>query len=167
MKWPGRESATRIRECNAQRVLEDQARVAMAHRPVTFSSYLAVVGISLIMLAAGVASVLEASKPLPHAGSLDAISVDDSRFAALKRALPAHGVVGYLSDVDPQGAGEADYYSAEYSLAPLQVSRRPDQEIVVGNFHTLYVSVALLQQYKLHFVQNFGAGVMLLRREPQ
>jgi hypothetical protein len=136
-------------------------------RPATFSSYLAAVGVALILLVAGATSVLEASKPFPHARTIDAISVDESRFEALKRALPAHGLIGYLSDVNPQSSGEADYYAAEYCLAPLRVSRQPDQELVVGNFRDPYSGVALAQRLKLRFVQNFGGGVMLLRREPQ
>jgi hypothetical protein len=139
----------------------------MAKRQATFSSHLAAVGVILILLVACAASVLEASLPFSHGRRMDAISFDQLRFESVKRALPAHGVIGYLSDSDPFDEGTGDYYTTEYSLAPLQVSRGSDHDLVIGNFRDLYAAAALIRQNRLAIVRDFGSGVLLLRRESQ
>ncbi len=106
-------------------------------------------------------------RPLSPASATDAITLEERRFDSVKRVLPAHGVIGYLSDINPQGEGEADYYVTEYSLAPLQVSQRPDHDIVVGNFRNVVAATAAIQQNRLRVAQDFGGGVLLLRHETQ
>ena len=85
---------------------------------------------------------------------------DEARFQALRTALPGLGKVGYLSDI--AGTDVAHYYLAQYSLAPVLVSSRPDQRTVVGNFSSLSAARALIEKHELNLVRDFGKGLLLL-----
>ena len=93
--------------------------------------------------------------PLPGRLSTDAVARrSDLRFAALKTALPAQGVVGYVGDSsDPV----ADYYLAQYALAPLVIDRSPNHPLVVGNFPAAPPAT----QDHLQLLTDFGNGVLL------
>ena len=82
----------------------------------------------------------------------------DQRFAALKVALPARGVVGYIGESSALARG--DYYLAEYALAPLVVDDSTNHRIVIGNFPSLG-SVPFAAK-NLQLVKDFGNGVLLL-----
>lgn len=102
-------------------------------------------------------SILRVVRDAPRPGypSTDDVSKrSDQRFAALKAALPSRGIVGYVGDSsDPV----ADYYLAQYALAPLVIDRSSDHALVIGNFPaSLHASVEHLQ-----LVTDFGNGVVL------
>lgn len=78
----------------------------------------------------------------------------DQRFAALKAALPPRGIVGYVGD----RGNLADYYLAQYALAPIVVDNSPNHPFVVGNFPTTPVPSTL----NLQLLKDFGNGVLLL-----
>lgn len=82
----------------------------------------------------------------------------DQRFAALKAALPEHGVVGYIGN---PGQSPGEYYLAQYALAPLVVDYSPDHPLVVGNFSKTSTSIPS----NLELVHDFGNGVQLLANE--
>lgn len=92
----------------------------------------------------------------------------EDRFRPLKSVLPAHGVVGYASD-NPQNsqAGLAEFYLAQYTLAPTIVSSSVASKgsLVVVNFHSTAPDLRTLQSLHLRLVQNFGAGVLLCRKD--
>jgi hypothetical protein len=100
--------------------------------------------------------------PLPTSLNNDKIaSRSDQRFAALKAMLPERGVVGYIGDPgrrDP-GNSAADYYLAQYALAPLVVDRSTKHPLVVGNFVDSPPMPAPASNLQL--VRDFGNGVML------
>jgi hypothetical protein len=79
----------------------------------------------------------------------------DQRFASLRAALPQQGVVGYIGETgDP-----ADYYLAQYALAPLVVDHSPNHPLVVGNFP---LSERMgTPSNSLQLVHDFGHGVLL------
>jgi len=82
----------------------------------------------------------------------------DQRFAALKAALPDRGVVGYIGESGTSGT--ADYYLAQYALAPLVVENSPNHALVMANFPSANpVSFAA----NLELVTDFGDGVLLFR----
>ena len=83
----------------------------------------------------------------------------EQRFAALKPALPQHGVVGYIGD----STTPADYYLAQYALAPLIVDHSPNHPLVIGNF--LLSSAPSVPSANLHLVRDFGNGVLLFANE--
>jgi len=78
----------------------------------------------------------------------------DQRFAALKAALPNRGVVGYVGESG--NVGLADYYLAQYELAPLVVERSGSHSLVIGNFHRKAEAPA-----NLRLIHDFGNGVLL------
>lgn len=89
--------------------------------------------------------------------SHDVANRSDLRFAALKAALPARGVVGYIGEPGPLARG--DYYLAQYALAPLVVDDSQHHAIVIGNFPN---STPAVTRDELRRVRDFGAGVLLL-----
>ena len=79
----------------------------------------------------------------------------DQRFAALRAALPQHGILGYIGNSgDP-----ADYYLAQYALAPLVVEHSPNHALVVGNFTGSQPRD--MSPNHLQLVKDFGNGVLL------
>lgn len=80
----------------------------------------------------------------------------DLRFAALKAELPKRGVVGYVGGTGDSSV--ADYYLAQYALAPLVVDESPNHTLVVGNFPA---SQAKATFFDLQLVREFGDGVIL------
>lgn len=88
-----------------------------------------------------------------------------SRFGDIKTALPARGVVGYIAEPRGKELHGGDYYRkfhlAQYALAPLILVDTPDRELVVGNFAS---GAHAPQLPGLTLVQDYGNGVMLLRR---
>jgi hypothetical protein len=82
----------------------------------------------------------------------------DERFAPLKAALPDRGVVGYIGEAG--NSGTADYYLAQYALAPLVVENSPDHALVVANFPR---SKPDSVPRNLELVTDFGNGVLLFR----
>lgn len=88
------------------------------------------------------------------------ISLYGKRFVALRKALPARGVVGYISDADESEA-TWEYYQTQYFLTPVLLEQTSDHEFVVGNFHHPVVNADWLASHDLVLLQDFGDGVML------
>lgn len=101
--------------------------------------------------------------PVPgHSIRDDIAQRSDLRFAALRAALPQHGVIGYVGDTGEPGV--APYYLAQYALAPLVLDRSLNHPLVVGNFSS---SAPTASFEKLRLVQDFGNGVLLFAGEDQ
>jgi len=81
----------------------------------------------------------------------------DLRFAALKAALPARGILGYVED--PSTTLPTDYYLTQYALIPLVIDHSPNHPLVIGNFPASPPSSASLDHLQL--IKDFGNGVML------
>jgi hypothetical protein len=94
-----------------------------------------------------------------------AIGFYDERFGGLRKHLPPAGIAGYLSD---QPAGElqsqAEFTTAQYALAPIILLNSPDQDLVVGNFHTPQPNPSTWTSHGLEPVVNLGNGSWLFRR---
>jgi hypothetical protein len=93
-------------------------------------------------------------------GGRDEVSQAEARFAPLRPLLPAHGVVGYLSD-RPDAVPER--YLAQYALAPLVLRPGPDGDAVVGNFFDPAEGPRLAAAASLAVVRDLGQGLLLLR----
>jgi hypothetical protein len=96
----------------------------------------------------------------------DRISRDGDRFREIRRALPAHGVVGYISGAQPDTFTTEDFRRfllAEYALAPLILIHDTTPDLIVGNFPPDSVPSALRER-GLSLVRDFGDGVWLIRR---
>lgn len=95
------------------------------------------------------------------------IAAQAERFEDLAAALPATGVVGYVSDVPPnQTLSAALYSSAQYTLAPRLVTdqrAQPPAEWVIGDFSKPLDVVQFGAQRGLTLVKDFGNGAVLYR----
>ncbi len=99
----------------------------------------------------------------------DRISQYEKRFEGLKKILPTHGVVGYLSDRQAQDIrfdnGTVEFYLTQYALAPLIVIYSSEREFVIGNFRASGVAPEIFTDNNLMQLRDFGNGVMLFRHE--
>jgi hypothetical protein len=134
------------------------------------------VGLALVLLYALASSVawIRLAATAPRHAASDEISSYERRFLELRAALPAHGVVGYLGDPDPEAATPAQreassllhfkrYLLAQYALAPVVLIESTEPEFVVGNFDP--GSRPLLPS-GFRIEREFGNGLVLLRRAP-
>ena len=100
--------------------------------------------------------------PTPgHFTTSDIAASSDERFAALKAALPSRGVIGYIGESG--NSGLADYYLAQYALAPLILDRSTNHSLVLGNFPTSPPIQA--SSNTLHLQRDFGHGILLFASE--
>jgi hypothetical protein len=87
-----------------------------------------------------------------------------TRFRELRRLLPPHGVVAYLSD---KPDATASYFLAQYALAPLVLERGATRPVVVGNFFEPAAAGALAARLGLALQRDLGEGVMLFTASPR
>ncbi len=91
------------------------------------------------------------------------------RFQDLSSALPATGIVGYVSDAPPGQTLAAVLYSgAQYTLAPRLVIDRslaPGAEWVIGDFSKPLDMAQFGKERGLTLVRDFGNGVVLYRNQ--
>jgi len=89
------------------------------------------------------------------------------RFGDLAAALPATGVMGYVSDVPlSQPVGAVMHDGVQYALAPRVVTEKhlsPAPEWVVGNFSKPLDMVQFGNERGLTLVKDFGNGAVLYR----
>jgi hypothetical protein len=92
-----------------------------------------------------------------------------ARFQDLMSALPAEGIIGYVSDASPSTTlAAALYSSARYALAPRLVtdqSVKPAPEWVIGNFSKPLDVVQFGKDRGLILVRDFGNGAVLYRKQ--
>jgi len=99
----------------------------------------------------------------------DEVTLYEVRLRELKRALPARGVVGYVSD----STGDAErpdsdqgrrafkrYLLTQYALVPVVVVRSVNADLVVGDFE----SSDGFRPPGFTAVRDFGKGVVLFNR---
>ena len=95
----------------------------------------------------------------PDAAS--SISTFDTRFSAVKTAIPGTTVLGYYSDSDMRDvAVQAEYHVAQYALAPIVLVNKTDTKLVLGMLHKPGNPPP-----NFVLVQDFGNGVKLLRNQ--
>jgi hypothetical protein len=108
--------------------------------------------------------IYRAGRVLLDAGEEDPITRDERRYEELKRALPSHGVIGYISGAERFGTGEFKrFLLTEYALAPLVLINDTAPDLIVGNFHPDSVPAAPPVP-GLRLVKDFGDGVWLLQK---
>jgi hypothetical protein len=90
-----------------------------------------------------------------------------ARFHDLIAALPAGGIIGYVSDAPANTAlGAALYSSAQYTLAPRLVTDgpvNPPPEWVIGDLSKPLDVAQFGNQRGLILVKDFGNGAVLYR----
>jgi hypothetical protein len=116
------------------------------------------------------ANFYHASEESPEANSdVYKIGEQAARFEDLMSALPATGVVGYVSDLpSSQTLGAVLYSGAQYTLAPrlvINLSLKPGAEWVVGDFSKPLDVVQFGKDRGLTMVRDFGNGAVLYRNQ--
>lgn len=97
----------------------------------------------------------------------DQMTLYEARYNEIRKHLPSHGVIGYVSDPKENNEDRLAWAFTQYSLAPLLVVDRSvnpralDYPIVIGNFHRAIPGDDRMRD--LSFVRDFGNGVFLLR----
>jgi hypothetical protein len=95
----------------------------------------------------------------------DPITVIDQRFEPLRKILPRHGRVGYLSNVVGEDFSVGSIYSARYALAPLVLVEGSDTPLVIANFHFRDNDSEKLHLKGYSLIRNFGNGLFLFKKE--
>jgi hypothetical protein len=131
----------------------------MMKRPISAStrvqvSVFVIVGLSLLSIGK---SLLESGKP-----ESQSFAAQRQQLVALRNALPARGIVGYLDDGQDTPSDRQRYYLAQYELAPLVLEPNPDGPLVIGNF-SRPVSASELPG-NLILVHDFGNGLVLFAK---
>jgi hypothetical protein len=108
--------------------------------------------------------VYRAARALLDARADDPITRYERRYRELRRALPAHGVIGYVDGAEPFGTEEfRRFLLTEYALAPLVLINDTTPELIVGNFNSDSIQPGPTEP-GLQPVHDFGDGVWLLRK---
>lgn len=97
----------------------------------------------------------------------DGVSSLESRFVALKAALPASGPIGYMTDPGvslEETDAKAELHLTQYALAPWIIEPDAGHTTVVGNFRNA-VDGGAISARGLDLVRDFGDGLYLFRRE--
>ena len=92
----------------------------------------------------------------------EGVTLYERRFVDVKNELPAQGVVGYVSDTEPDSA---EFYLTQYALSPLIVDRTQPHELVIGNFTNKTPDLKALTNMSLTLRRDFGNGVKLFSLE--
>lgn len=106
----------------------------------------------------------ERRKDLPVA---DQMTLYEARYNEIRKHLPSHGIIGYVSDPKENNEDRLAWAFTQYSLSPLLVIDRSvnpkalEYPIVIGNFHRAIPGDDRMRG--LSFVRDFGNGVFLLR----
>jgi len=105
----------------------------------------------------------------PHNVGSDKVSIYEKRFAALKKILPARGVMGYISNREIGVGGDeiqesSRYLQTQYALAPLIVLRSPNQRLVIGNFQKVVVDSQTCREWNVEVLAKFDGVFWLHNR---
>ncbi len=127
------------------------------------------IGASLLILFALLAEVRLLRKalrqPRPLVGN-DDISLYEGRFEDVKKLLPSHGTVGYVSDGKLDGMADYDsLYLTQYVLSPRVVLASMDCELIVADFRDEAAQVRVINPDRWNLVSGSSSGVKLLRRK--
>jgi hypothetical protein len=97
------------------------------------------------------------------------IGEQPARLQDLMSALPATGIVGYVSDAPTsQTIGAVLYSGAQYTLAPRLVTSQsvtPEPQWVIGDFSKPVDVAQFGNQRGLTLVRDFGNGAVLYKRQ--
>jgi hypothetical protein len=98
---------------------------------------------------------------------IDGVTQFTARYQPVRSLLPDKGVIGYMTD--PAAAADevnatAEFYLAQYALAPIVVVNSSNQRYVVTNFHVMVTTGSMADQgFKL--VREFGNGVAVFENQ--
>jgi hypothetical protein len=136
--------------------LQSDLRTRMSLRSsLHIAAALCVLGVSLL-------ASLELFKLVRQPPPPDQDALYIARFDEIKRALPARGVVCYVTTSDDSFTAKKNYFLAQYALAPLVVRTTADCDPLIGDFPAS--SIPPLDSRRFVVLRNFGNGLTLLGR---
>ena len=95
----------------------------------------------------------------------DGVSELQQRLLQLAPSLPAHGPVGFVSDLPPgDTTGDAEFHVAQYALSPRLMVRGVEAPVVVGSVHAAGAAQEMAGRQGLTVVRDFGNGLVLFGR---
>jgi hypothetical protein len=98
----------------------------------------------------------------------DDVVENELKLKHIKPLIPAHSVVGYITDgeITENNLLRLDscrlFYMTQYALAPIIVMHETKRHLVVGNFSTHEAAIAGVRQLGLAVVKDCDNGIMLL-----
>ncbi len=95
------------------------------------------------------------------------VTAGQTRFAAALDALPATGVIGYISDMPVgENVGSIAYMAAQYAVAPraMMPVEKQSAEYALGNFARPGNFAERGSQLGYRIVRDFGNGVVVYRK---
>ncbi|HEX7960833.1 MAG TPA: hypothetical protein VF493_13000 [Terriglobales bacterium] len=133
-------------------------------KPASESSYSIRAGAALVLL---LLLALLSSRDLlritshGQAGGAEAVTYIQ-RFDAVRKLLPARGVICYLPDPHIEPNTTKDYFLAQYALAPLVLRTSSGCDLLIANYGTDSRQGIAPADYLP--VEDFGNGVLLFRK---
>lgn len=85
------------------------------------------------------------------------------RFEALKKQLPARGVIYYAPDPRVEAGTTKDYFLAQYAVAPLVLRTIGDCDLLITNYPENLPRTRTTPANYL-FVEDLGNGIALFRK---
>ena len=122
------------------------------------------IALTAVALASSFWLLLDLISIYSQATSTFGVASFEDRFADLRKALPPHTVLGYLSDNplnDP--SNQTEFNLTQYTLAPAIVKPSIDEHLVVMNYHSGTADPVVLRARHLTPVHDYGHGVLLCR----
>ncbi len=94
------------------------------------------------------------------------VGAQAARFEGVRAAIPEGAVLGYLTDLEPENmTAWSAFNAARYVLAPRLLRQDAAEPQVLGNFSHPLDYAAFGRSHGLRLERDFGAGVVLFRRE--
>ena len=125
------------------------------------------IGIVIIVLCAFLQNVSEFGNSVKRylkSPRTDEVTRHEDRFTDLRKVLPKHGVVGYVTDQHhPEGGRE--YFQTQYTLAPAIITGGKENHLVIGNFHGTADGNDIAKTLDLVLLCEFGNGLFLFKNE--
>jgi hypothetical protein len=129
------------------------------------------VGLSILVLfvlATNIVLVQDANRRFGETKDKDQVTLNEKRFAELRQAMKAGGVVGYISDTAPESKGyRGNFYLTQYALVPVIVTMQTDRQWVVGNFWKTGKVPTVAPSGRLNLWKDFRNGVALFQSKSE
>ncbi len=93
------------------------------------------------------------------------VAAFEKRFDLLRKDLPPHSVIGYVSDnpLADQVTSQGEFYLTQYTLVPTIVKPSTEEPLEVANFHNDKLNEEMLKAKHLVAVKNYGSYVYTYR----
>lgn len=125
------------------------------------------IGILLIILSALSQNLLmlgDGIRKYRKSPDIDNVTLHENRFIGLKKFLPTHGVVGYVTDQHPDNA-TGEYYLTQYALSPVIIANETARSFIIGNFHKSINIDEISKNADLILIQELDNGVILFKNK--